>query len=163
MNEKFRSARFISIDKHNYRVSLVVWFQKTWISETLRNWNSEHAVVFVDIYHNLLTDWRPLIKLGDHCLLYVNTSKVVKLSTPVSLQERFPPNIYYKIYTHRPIQDLCANAPRNYTTSATKQKDMKCSHNKNFVTPKNGKKLHRTTVGITWILQFEVVLSQFMW
>ena len=81
--------------------------------------------------------WRSLFIISKH------------YSTPVSFQERFPPNIYYKIYTHRPIQDLCANAPRNYTTSATKQKDMKCSHNKNFIIPKNGKKLNRTTVGIT--------------
>jgi hypothetical protein len=29
--------------------------------------------------------------------------------------DRFPPTIYYKIFTNRPIQDLCANAPRDYT------------------------------------------------
>lgn len=29
--------------------------------------------------------------------------------------ERFPPTIYYKIFTNRPIQDLGANAPRDYT------------------------------------------------
>ncbi|UJR23407.1 hypothetical protein I4U23_026414 [Adineta vaga] len=29
--------------------------------------------------------------------------------------DRFPPTIYYKIYTNRPIQDLGANAPRDYT------------------------------------------------
>ncbi|XP_067946420.1 protein MFI-like isoform X2 [Watersipora subatra] len=46
--------------------------------------------------------------------------------------DRFPPNIYYKIYTHRPIQDLCANAPRDYTKSS-KLKDMKCSHNRNYI------------------------------
>ena len=94
--------------------------------------------------------WRSLFIICKHY-----SRKVVKLSTPVSLQERFPPNIYYKIYTHRPIQDLCANAPRNYTTSATKQKDMKCSHNKNFIIPKNGK---NTAAGKSY-LQFEVVLS----
>ncbi|XP_045153698.1 protein MFI [Echinops telfairi] len=27
----------------------------------------------------------------------------------------FPPNIYYKIFTHRHIEDLCANSPRDYT------------------------------------------------
>ncbi|XP_049745332.1 protein MFI [Elephas maximus indicus] len=28
---------------------------------------------------------------------------------------KFPPNIYYKIFTHRHIEDLCANSPRDYT------------------------------------------------
>ncbi|XP_060036119.1 protein MFI isoform X3 [Erinaceus europaeus] len=28
---------------------------------------------------------------------------------------KFPPQIYYKIFTHRPIEDLCANSPRDYT------------------------------------------------
>lgn len=32
----------------------------------------------------------------------------------------FPPAVYYKIYTHRPIVDLCATAPRNYTLPANK-------------------------------------------
>merc|ERR1712019_108973 len=32
----------------------------------------------------------------------------------------FPPTVYYKIYTHRPIIDLCATAPRNYTIPANK-------------------------------------------
>lgn len=34
--------------------------------------------------------------------------------------ERFPPNIYYKIFTHRPVQDLCANSPKDYTQPAVK-------------------------------------------
>ncbi|XP_006834023.1 PREDICTED: uncharacterized protein C11orf65 homolog [Chrysochloris asiatica] len=28
---------------------------------------------------------------------------------------KFPPSIYYKIFTHRHIEDLCANSPRDYT------------------------------------------------
>ncbi|XP_061058547.1 protein MFI [Eubalaena glacialis] len=28
---------------------------------------------------------------------------------------KFPPEIYYKIFTHRHIEDLCANSPRDYT------------------------------------------------
>ncbi|XP_025749615.1 protein MFI isoform X3 [Callorhinus ursinus] len=28
---------------------------------------------------------------------------------------KFPPDIYYKIFTHRHIEDLCANSPRDYT------------------------------------------------
>jgi len=27
---------------------------------------------------------------------------------------KFPPYVYYKIYTHRPIQDMCSNSPKDY-------------------------------------------------
>ncbi|KAM9337570.1 protein MFI-like [Symphorus nematophorus] len=33
----------------------------------------------------------------------------------------FPPNIYYKIFTHRPITDLCANSPKDYTQLGLKK------------------------------------------
>ncbi|GAA6231775.1 uncharacterized protein C11orf65-like [Lates japonicus] len=33
----------------------------------------------------------------------------------------FPPNIYYKIFTHRPITDVCASSPRDYTQPGLKQ------------------------------------------
>ena len=49
---------------------------------------------------------------------------------PLLLQDRFPPNIYYKIYTHRPIQDLCANSPKDYTKPAVKLKMAKDKNNK---------------------------------
>ena len=32
-------------------------------------------------------------------------------------QEKFPPNIYYKIYTYRPVTDVNSFAPRDYTVS----------------------------------------------
>ncbi|XP_006151021.1 uncharacterized protein C11orf65 homolog isoform X2 [Tupaia chinensis] len=38
----------------------------------------------------------------------------------------FPPDIYYKIFTHRHIEDLCANSPKDYTKLAAKH----TSHNK---------------------------------
>ncbi|KAG8136914.1 hypothetical protein E2320_005459, partial [Naja naja] len=34
--------------------------------------------------------------------------------------DKFPPSIYYKIFTHRPIVDLCANSPKDYAKIATK-------------------------------------------
>ncbi|XP_027436344.1 protein MFI isoform X1 [Zalophus californianus] len=43
---------------------------------------------------------------------------------------KFPPDIYYKIFTHRHIEDLCANSPRDYTklpakyTSHSKSDDL---------------------------------------
>lgn len=42
---------------------------------------------------------------------------------------RFPPNIYYKIFTNRPIQDLCANSPKDYTKPETKKLTVKDQHN----------------------------------
>lgn len=43
--------------------------------------------------------------------------------------DRFPPNIYYKIFTHRPIQDLCANSPKDYTRAQAKQPTLRHKHN----------------------------------
>ncbi|XP_005008747.4 protein MFI isoform X1 [Cavia porcellus] len=34
---------------------------------------------------------------------------------------KFPPDIYYKIFTHRHIEDLCANSPRDYTKCPAKR------------------------------------------
>ncbi|XP_074070343.1 protein MFI-like [Macrotis lagotis] len=34
--------------------------------------------------------------------------------------EKFPPNIYYKIFTHRPIVDMCANSPKDYVNIVPK-------------------------------------------
>lgn len=48
--------------------------------------------------------------------------------------EKFPPNIYYKIFTHRNIVDMCANAPRDYTRAATKRLPAECIHNSGYST-----------------------------
>ncbi|KAM5245973.1 protein MFI [Ctenodactylus gundi] len=45
---------------------------------------------------------------------------------------KFPPDIYYKIFTHRHIEDLCANSPRDYTKLPAKH----MSHNKSDHPPK---------------------------
>uniref|UniRef100_A0A6I8PEQ8 Exophilin 5 n=1 Tax=Ornithorhynchus anatinus TaxID=9258 RepID=A0A6I8PEQ8_ORNAN len=34
---------------------------------------------------------------------------------------KYPPNIYYKIFTQRPIVDMCANSPRDYTKCPARQ------------------------------------------
>lgn len=41
----------------------------------------------------------------------------------------FPPTIYYKIFTNRPVQDLCANAPRDYTRPYLRLKSAADSNN----------------------------------
>ncbi|KAK3578442.1 hypothetical protein CHS0354_037419 [Potamilus streckersoni] len=49
--------------------------------------------------------------------------------------ERFPPNIYYKIFTHRPIQDLNANSPKDYTKAEQKLRMAKDQNNKYRTVP----------------------------
>ena len=57
--------------------------------------------------------------------------------------ERFPPTIYYKIFTNRPVQDLCANAPRNYTRPYLRLKSAVDSNNKLNRFPEQGLFLFR--------------------
>jgi len=47
-----------------------------------------------------------------------------RLASPTSSERfgSFPPAVYYKIYTHRPVVDLCATAPRDYTRAVNKVK-----------------------------------------
>uniref|UniRef100_A0A8C5MEB2 Chromosome 11 open reading frame 65 n=1 Tax=Leptobrachium leishanense TaxID=445787 RepID=A0A8C5MEB2_9ANUR len=42
----------------------------------------------------------------------------------------FPPNIYYKLFTHRPIVDMCANSPKDYTRQSVKQPLPRQIHNR---------------------------------
>uniref|UniRef100_F6PP06 Uncharacterized protein n=1 Tax=Ciona intestinalis TaxID=7719 RepID=F6PP06_CIOIN len=49
-----------------------------------------------------------------------NESKLLDSAAGVHVRfrlagEKFPPNIYYKIFTHRPVVDMCANSPKDYT------------------------------------------------
>ena len=46
------------------------------------------------------------------------------------MQTNFPPNIYYKVFTHRPVVDLCACSPRDYTTMAHRKQLARDTHNK---------------------------------
>ncbi|XP_063954514.1 protein MFI-like [Lytechinus pictus] len=43
---------------------------------------------------------------------------------------KFPPNIYYKIFTHRTIIDMCANSPKDYTKASTKRFAARDVHNR---------------------------------
>lgn len=47
----------------------------------------------------------------------------------VSFQTSFPPNIYYKIFTHRPVVDLCASSPKDYTHAGQKRAVAQQVHN----------------------------------
>ncbi len=48
----------------------------------------------------------------------------------VVFKETFPPNIYYKIFIQSPIQDVCANAPRDYTNVCYQRTTARHTHNK---------------------------------
>ncbi|XP_035299590.1 protein MFI [Cricetulus griseus] len=64
---------------------------------------------------------------------FINPKEAELLDAAAGIQVRFrlggvkfPPEIYYKIFTHRHIEDLCANSPRDYTRLPAKY----TSHNK---------------------------------
>jgi len=44
--------------------------------------------------------------------------------------EKFPPKVCYKIYTHRPVQDMCSNSPKNYSHESNKQPLARQIHNR---------------------------------
>lgn len=44
--------------------------------------------------------------------------------------ETFPPSIYYKIFVQCPVQDMCANSPRDYTAMCNRQLTARDIHNK---------------------------------
>ncbi|CAF0988060.1 unnamed protein product [Brachionus calyciflorus] len=68
-----------------------------------------------------------------------NEAKLIDPASGIHIKFRlaghqFPPTIHYKIYTHRPVQDICANAPRDYTKPSYKMKPAQIKNNreKNF-------------------------------
>ncbi|BFZ09294.1 hypothetical protein BsWGS_12333 [Bradybaena similaris] len=89
--------------------------------------------------------YRDLIKFNSrgspsHLLRCINPNeaKLLDAAAGVTVKfrlagERFPPNIYYKIFTNRPIQDLCANSPKDYTSVTAKQLPVKIFHGRSFV------------------------------
>ncbi|XP_002708531.1 protein MFI [Oryctolagus cuniculus] len=64
---------------------------------------------------------------------YINPKEAELLDAAAGIHVRFrlggakfPPDIYYKIFTHRHVEDLCANSPRDYIKLSAKY----TSHNK---------------------------------
>ncbi|XP_071990342.1 protein MFI isoform X1 [Engystomops pustulosus] len=51
---------------------------------------------------------------------------------------KFPPNIYYKLFTHRPIVDMCANSPKDYTKPSAKQLLPRQIHNRAAIPQQDG-------------------------
>jgi len=46
------------------------------------------------------------------------------------VKDHFPPHIYYKLFTHRPVQDVGAFAPYDYTSLEFRRKTACDVHNK---------------------------------
>ncbi|XP_053241751.1 protein MFI isoform X2 [Podarcis raffonei] len=45
---------------------------------------------------------------------------------------KFPPCVYYKIFTHRPVVDLCANSPKDYAKLAAKSRQRRSFQEASF-------------------------------
>ncbi|RDD43624.1 Uncharacterized protein C11orf65-like protein [Trichoplax sp. H2] len=54
--------------------------------------------------------------------------------------ETFPPTIYYKIYTHRNVADICSTAPRDYTKMANRKLTAKQANNRNAIIQRDDKR-----------------------
>ncbi|XP_062841839.1 protein MFI [Trichomycterus rosablanca] len=99
-----------------------------------RTWR-KHVNVTVFKYLKRLISFR---HQGDpqFLLKYVNPieAKMLDAAAGVFIRFRlggtsFPPNIYYKIFTHRPIVDLCASSPKDYTHAGQKRPVPEQVHN----------------------------------
>ncbi|XP_017309086.1 protein MFI isoform X2 [Ictalurus punctatus] len=99
-----------------------------------RTWR-KHANIIIFKYFKNLVSFR---NQGAPCLLlkYVNPREADILDAASGVYMRFrlggtsfPPNIYYKIFTHRPVVDLCASSPKDYTHAGQKRAVAQQVHN----------------------------------
>jgi hypothetical protein len=67
-------------------------------------------------------------------------------------QRTFPPHIYYKIFTHRNVVDMCANSAKNYTKASTKQLVPRQYHNKEYINTEQGI-IWRIVWAVAWVLR----------
>ncbi|KAM9436526.1 protein MFI [Clarias gariepinus] len=99
-----------------------------------RTWRRHANIVVFKYFKNLIT----FRNQGDPSLLlkFVNPREADLLDAASGVYMRFrlggtsfPPNIYYKIFTHRPIVDMCANSPKDYTHVGQKRAVAQQVHN----------------------------------
>ncbi|XP_006899127.1 PREDICTED: uncharacterized protein C11orf65 homolog [Elephantulus edwardii] len=95
----------------------------------------------ISIFHHF-KDMIDIRKQGEphQIMKYINPKEAEVLDAAAGIIVRFrlggvkfPPSIYYKIFTHRHIEDLCANSPRDYTNLPPKH----VSHFKSENPPKD--------------------------
>lgn len=100
-----------------------------------------------------------------------NESKLLDAAAGISIRfrlagARFPPNIYYKIFTNRSIQDLCANSPKDYTKPQSKRLTVKDQHNsgrvKNLPKPADQEGWYKRTENNGWRLVSDRLIHHIM-
>ena len=79
-----------------------------------------------------------------------NEAKFIDAASGIRIRFRlagasFPPTIHYKVFTNRPIQDLGATAPRDYTRPCLKLKTAADANNKLDRFPQPGLFSHLTS------------------
>ncbi|KAJ8010861.1 hypothetical protein DPEC_G00079530 [Dallia pectoralis] len=99
-----------------------------------RTWRRHMDIGVFRYFKNLVK----FCSLGDprHLLKTVNPNEADILDAAAGVHVRFrlggtsfPPYIYYKIYTHRPIVDICASSPKDYTHAGQKRPTAGQTHN----------------------------------
>ncbi|XP_067108209.1 protein MFI [Osmerus mordax] len=120
----FFSEELESHDKLYQRSACII--QRTW---------RRHVDTQVFKYFKMLVSFR---NQGDPRLLLrsINPREANMLDAAAGAYIRFrlggisfPPSIYYKIFTHRPIVDMCANSPKDYTHPGAKRPIPRQVHN----------------------------------
>ncbi|CAL8293064.1 unnamed protein product [Lota lota] len=72
--------------------------------------------------------------------------------TSDSVSVKFPPSIYYKIFTYRPIVDMCANSPKDYTNPDQKCPVPRQTQNRLPLIPENRSRWYRRVENNGWRL-----------
>lgn len=65
--------------------------------------------------------------------------------------EKFPPNIYYKVFTRSPVVDMCANSPKNYAKKSSLKLAAREQNNKTG----DEHRTHPSEVPTDWYKRFE--------
>lgn len=100
-----------------------------------RSWRRHNDIKVFQFYRELIN----FRQSGDPALMLksINPKEAQLLDKAAGVYIRFrlgglkfPPNIYYKIFTHRPILDLCACSPRDYTSMSGRLQQARDRNNK---------------------------------
>ncbi|XP_056220731.1 protein MFI isoform X1 [Seriola aureovittata] len=70
----------------------------------------------------------------------------------------FPPNIYYKIFTHRPIADLCASSPKDYAQTGMKRPVSRWTNNSRLLVQQDRSRWYQRVENNSWRLFFSKVV-----
>ncbi|XP_029458327.1 uncharacterized protein C11orf65 homolog [Rhinatrema bivittatum] len=129
-----------------------------------RAWRRHIDILVFEYYKNMIN----LHRQGDPRILLkcVNPREAELVDAAVGVHIRFrlggikfPPNIYYKIFTHRPIADICAISPKNHMDQAAKQLLPKQLHNRVAIPKLDFKGWYKRKENNGWRPIFQKLLS----